>query len=619
MSTPRHPLLDIMANRTRLSCPATQWKVPGQVLMEPAPYTRLVANLVMLKDCKVVTPYSGSSEEEWRRWRATTKDHYETTASGLEEVRQIIAHLAFGDSRPESSPPPGATLDQMFDHCEERLRRGIPEARGPFKPLDNNTLQQMMVFPMQHDPTMILKDKCEQLSREMGTGRTHYGGHEQVKSERILSHFLDPMATQNLVGPYPPGAGAAPLTPAENAWHYATAPPAFMQRPSRDSFGTVLVWKTYDREKVLQMSLQLDIPMLARQFTYGRFIIHRHSGLKWHLDTPYVQMSMLPNPMLPLDAHMELLTHHMASSHMKIDDRLSLASQAYRAAIRKQFKLVAAITREAFNKPTLDIPHTRTEEHILLARRYDQVMDTLRTELTNNAKLQKELQGLSTKTMKMQREMKDNETTISDITKAFNHEYTKRAELSTKLAEALTKLTTSQSENIELREQLKSKEKEFQQMAELLSQQPSHQNMPPQVQNHRGLQPKRKREHSHEYTRVTVTRIHPLTGNNDPPLPTKRVRPNPRPLSPIRHAAERNDVNTSIDTQAPTEPATSPIRLPSSSPRRPPRQMSTYSNDSIRTWPTLPDVRGEDYNDDIPSLGDPYETIPPPASPTQNQ
>ena len=50
MSTPSRPLFDAdMTNRIRLGYPVTQWKVPGQVLLEPATYTRLVASLVVLQ------------------------------------------------------------------------------------------------------------------------------------------------------------------------------------------------------------------------------------------------------------------------------------------------------------------------------------------------------------------------------------------------------------------------------------------------------------------------------------------------------------------------------------------------------------------------------------------
>ena len=183
MSTPYCPLFDTnMIRRPRLNCPAAQWKVPGQILLEPAAYARMVASLVVLENCTVVLPYAGSSEEEWRRWRAITKDHYEATVSGIQEARHLITHLALGDPRPEMHPPTGVTLDQVFDHCEAKLRQGLPGARGPFTPLDNNTLQQIMVFPMEYDPAMILKDKCEQMSREMGTGQTHYGGHESRAS-----------------------------------------------------------------------------------------------------------------------------------------------------------------------------------------------------------------------------------------------------------------------------------------------------------------------------------------------------------------------------------------------------------------------------------------------------
>ena len=608
MSAPSRPLFDAdMTNRIRLGYPVTQWKVPGQVLLEPATYTRLVASLVVLQDCTVVLPYSGSSEEEWRRWKTATKDHYEETASGPQEARHLITHLALGDSRAETHPPAGVTLDQIFEHCESRLRQGLPGAKGPFTPLDNNTLQQVLVFPMRPDPVMILKDKCEQMSREMGTGQTHYGGHEMVKSERILSHFLDPAATQNLVGPYPPNVGGPPLTPMETVWQYATALPAFMQLPTSDTFGTVMVWKTYDQGKVLQMSLQLDIPLLTRQFAYCRFVIYRHAGLKWHLDTPYLQNGRQPNPMLPLDMHMELLTHHMAKTQVRPDDKLTMASQAYRTAIRKQYKLVAAFTKQT-KGTAINISQEKAAEYVRLERENEQMKQASRTRDARVNELQRELCDLMTKFIKGRTQLQRNEAAMSDLTKAFNNEYTKRMDISTRLADTLTKLAASQSEAIGLQEQLRTKEKEFQEMAELLKQQPSHQNMPPQVQHSSQLQAKRKREPSPEYTRVTITKLHPLSGNNDPPLPTKRVKPNRRVLSPISHIPEP-DINTSIDTQAPTEPATSPIRLPSSSPRRP-RRPSTNSNSSILTWPTLPDVRGEDYQDDIPSLNQTYSSIP---------
>ena len=304
----------------------------------------------------------------------------------------------------------------------------------------------------------------------------------------------------------------------------------------------------------------------------------------------------------------ELLTLRMSKSHFRPDTKLTMASQAYRTAIRKQYKLVATIAKTA-KDGIINANPEKTDGYLRLEEENKRMKQTLQAENDRITKLQKELGDLKTKYIKGQRKLQDTDAALSDVTKAFNKEYTKRMEVNSRLSDTLTKLAISQSEATALQEQLWSKEKEFQELTELLKPQPSHPNLPSQVQTNHNLQAKRKREASPEYTRVTITKLHPLTGNNDPPLPTKRVKPNVRVLSPINHIPEPDIINTSIDTQAPTEPATSPIRIPASSPRRP-RRLSTSSNDSIHTWATLPDVRGEDFQDDIPSLNQTYSSNP---------